>query len=77
MASRGVLVAAPVILLAGAIGVGTYAVADGGIDLPDLPEIPEPGGGETEAGGGYVVEHRYLGDILNGALEAGLRIGGS
>lgn len=25
----------------------------------------------------YVVEHRYVSDILNGALEDGLRIGGS
>lgn len=28
-------------------------------------------------GGAYVVEHRFVHDILAGALEAGLKIGGS
>jgi hypothetical protein len=49
--SRAVLKAAAVILVAGALGVGAYALAGGGIDvdLPDLPEIDleTTTGGET------------------------------
>ena len=49
--SRAVLKAALVILIAGALGAGAYALAGGGIDidLPDLPEIDleTTTGGET------------------------------
>ena len=48
--SRAVLKAALVILLAGALGAGAYALAGGGIDidLPDLPEIDTVGEETTE-----------------------------
>lgn len=36
--SRGVVKAAAIVLVAGGLGAGAYVVADGGIDLPDLPE---------------------------------------
>lgn len=48
--SRAVLKAALVILIAGALGAGAYALAGGGIniDLPDLPEIDTIGEETTE-----------------------------
>jgi hypothetical protein len=39
--SGGVLKLALVLLVAGGLGVGAYAVAGGGLDLPDLPDLPE------------------------------------
>jgi hypothetical protein len=48
--SRAVLKAALVILIAGALGAGAYALAGGGIDidLPDLPDIDTIGEDTTE-----------------------------
>jgi hypothetical protein len=48
--SRAVLKAALVILIAGALGAGAYALAGGGIDidLPDLPDIDTIGEDPTE-----------------------------
>jgi hypothetical protein len=48
--SRAVLKAALVILVAGALGAGAYALAGGGIDvdLPDLPDIDTIGEETTE-----------------------------
>jgi len=39
--SRGVVKVALIVLVAGALGVGGFALAGGGIDLPDLPDLPE------------------------------------
>jgi len=39
--SGGVLKLALVLLVAGGLGAGAYAIAGGDIDLPDLPDLPE------------------------------------
>lgn len=56
----------------GTIGI-IYGKTEAGADW--LAENLDPNA--TRWGGGYVVEHRYIGPILEGALEAGFRIGGS
>jgi len=77
--SGGVVKVVLVLLIAGALGVGAYALAGDGIDLPDLPEVDEGGGGEavnlqqTELSDttidGPAVADTFSSDALGDALE--------
>jgi hypothetical protein len=58
--SGGVVKAALVLLIAGALGVGAYALVGGDIELPDLPDLPEVDeGGE---GGAVTLQDTTLED---------------
>jgi hypothetical protein len=65
--SGGVLKVALIVLVAGALGAGAYAVAGGDVDLPDLPELPEV---ET-AGEGTTIEEGNFEDTTLGGEGGG------
>jgi hypothetical protein len=66
--SRAVLKAAGVILVAGALGVGAYALVGGGIDI-DLPDLPEIDLETTTGGDTTEVENTTLQDTTIGEGE--------
>jgi len=68
--SGGVVKAALVVLIAGALGVGAYALVGDGIDvdLPDLPDLPEVE--ETGGGGAVTLDETELSDTtIDGPAE--------
>ncbi len=66
--SRAVLRAALVILIAGALGVGAYALVGGGIDI-DLPDLPEIDLETTTGGDTTELENTTLQDTTIGEAE--------